>query len=370
MDAAHLRPGGVRCLHASFDVDPIERAEKVFRRSRKVWTSGKRQPLQEKLWKQGDELWRLGSARRRSRLGLALGSVRTRVAAAPAPSGGSRTRMRKRAEETSRASQRLRSVCGSTPDEINGRAVLGSAAAGDLPPRHGSLASRSVGRFVVYDEANLGRHVAVIGQPGSGKTVTLMRLAYLAAKVYGWRVYFLDGKGDHATQREFVATMLDAGLSEQQIGAFPAEPFDGWRTSGGLDDGFAQLLNRLLGVVQFTEPYYEDATRSFLAQALMLEGSLPESSEELLERLEPLDQGLSRGAAPGSDGRAAPLPGILRFVPGKARRFVVVRGQASRICAARRSGSTQGSRQTSGVSLRVVQAFRGTFESAQRTCPA
>lgn len=128
----------------------------------------------------------------------------------------------------------------------------------------------------------------MIGQPGSGKTVTLLRLAYLAANVYGWRVYFLDGKGDHETQREFVATMLDAGLSESEIGAFPIESFDGWRTTGSLDDSFAQLLNRLLGVVQFTEPYYEDATRSFLAQALLLEGSLPESSSELIERLDSL----------------------------------------------------------------------------------
>jgi hypothetical protein len=173
------------------------------------------------------------------------------------------------------------------PDVIRGKAVLGPSMGGDLPREW--LARRAFGdEFVVVDETNLGRHVVVLGQPGLGKTVTLMQLAHLAAKVYGWRVYFLDGKGDPQTQLEFTATMLNLGIPAEQIGAFPAESFDGWRTSGTLDDGFAQLLNRLLSVVKFTEPYFEDASRSFISQPLMLEGSLPESSIDFIDRLERL----------------------------------------------------------------------------------
>ena len=268
------------------DVDPIKRAEKVFRRSQHVWSSGTANPF-EKLWKKGDKLWRLGLPATIP-LGLAFGAFGLAFLQRPTqwwdPNGDAQ-----RAQETTSQRVKAAKVVRKTPDDIRGRAVLGPAATGDLPAQW--IARRPLGQpFVVFDQANLGRHVAVIGQPGSGKTVTLLRLAYLAAKVYGWRVYFLDGKGDHATQREFVATMLDAGLSEGQIGVFPIESFDGWRTTGSLDDGFAQLLNRLLGVVQFTEPYYEDATRSFLAQALLLDGSLPESSSELVERLEKLVQ--------------------------------------------------------------------------------
>lgn len=192
---------------------------------------------------------------------------------------------RQRALKTTRARRRSRRPVAKTPETIRGRAVLGPSLGGDLP--RDWLARKAFGgEFVVVDESNLGRHVVVLGQPGLGKTVTLMQLAYLAAKVYGWRVYFLDGKGDPQTQLEFTATMLNAGISEAQIGAFPTEPFDGWRTSGTLDDGFAQLLNRLVSVVKFTEPYYEDAARAFVSKTLMLEGSLPETSGEFLERLE------------------------------------------------------------------------------------
>jgi energy-coupling factor transporter ATP-binding protein EcfA2 len=194
---------------------------------------------------------------------------------------GDAQRARQRRTDRRRAKKRVKA----TPESIRGRAVLGPAIVGDLP--RGWLARRPFGgSFVVLDESNLGRHVVVVGQPGSGKTVTLLQLAYLASKLYGWRVFFLDGKGDHATQREFVATMLHAGLDESEMCLFPQESFDGWRTTGMLQDGFTQLLNRLLGVIDFSEPYYEDATRAFVSQALMLEGSLPESSDEFLERLE------------------------------------------------------------------------------------
>jgi hypothetical protein len=197
---------------------------------------------------------------------------------------------RQRASRTGKARRQARKRVAATPETIRGRAVLGPSIGGDLPREW--LARKSFGgEFTVVDESNLGRHVVILGQPGLGKTVTLMQLAHLAAKVYGWRVFFLDGKGDPPTQLEFTATMLHAGIPEEQIGAFPSEPFDGWRTTGMLDDGFAQLLNRLLSVLKFTEPYYEDAARAFVSQALMLGGSLPESSGDFLERLECLIKG-------------------------------------------------------------------------------
>lgn len=46
-------------IFTALDVDPIKRAEKVFRRSQNVWSSDTANPF-EKLWRKGDRLWRLG----------------------------------------------------------------------------------------------------------------------------------------------------------------------------------------------------------------------------------------------------------------------------------------------------------------------
>jgi hypothetical protein len=110
----------------------------------------------------------------------------------------------------------------------------------------------------------------------------------LAAKVYGWRVYFLDGKGDASTMREFSALMVGAGVPKSEIGAFPVQSFDGWRTSGASEIGYSQLLNRLMGSVSFTEPYYRDMTRLYVSRALRSGPELPKSSGDFLSRLERL----------------------------------------------------------------------------------
>ena len=285
-------------------VNPIKRVERVIERTKGTWTNpnadsstgldfGKKtskrksKSMFDRLQKRAPSLVRTGLPASIP-LGFLIGAIlmvwwqrdrEPRNLGADAQ-GAQRTRAGRM-----RAKRRV----STTPESIKGRAVLGPAIMGDLP-REWLAGKPFGGPFVVLDEANLGRHVVVVGQPGSGKTVTLLQLAYLASKIYGWRVFFLDGKGDYSTQREFVATMLHAGLDESEMCLFPQEAFDGWRTSGMLQDGFTQLLNRLLGVITFSEPYYEDATRAFVSQALMLEGSFPESSHEFLERLECLIQ--------------------------------------------------------------------------------
>jgi Mrp family chromosome partitioning ATPase len=64
--------------------------------------------------------------------------------------------------------------------------ALGIALDGDLTGwRHG--------RYVVPPAHLRGKAMAVVGAPGAGKTVTLLRLAYLAARA-GRKVCFADGK--------------------------------------------------------------------------------------------------------------------------------------------------------------------------------
>ena len=147
----------------------------------------------------------------------------------------------------------------------------------------------------------------IVGQPGTGKTTTLLRIGYLAAKVLGSRVYFLDGKGDFGTQRDFIAAMLQAGMGPEEIGAFPQASFDGWRTCGSPEERYTQLLSRLLAVVRSSEPYYEDTTRHFIARAIKEGDGLPKSSSELISRLNQIADSLS------GDRRERALETSMRF---------------------------------------------------------
>ncbi|HEV7805018.1 MAG TPA: hypothetical protein VGO80_04320 [Solirubrobacteraceae bacterium] len=77
--------------------------------------------------------------------------------------------------------------------------------------------------------SRLQRTALVIGAPGSGKTITLGRLAYGVATSSDWQVIVIDAKGDQRTQQQFAASMRRAGRSVQ---LFPQEPYDAWRGSG------------------------------------------------------------------------------------------------------------------------------------------
>jgi hypothetical protein len=62
----------------------------------------------------------------------------------------------------------------------------------------GDLSSWRQGRYVVPPAHLRGKAMAVVGAPGAGKTVTLLRLAYLAG-VLGRKVCFADCKGTDPT---------------------------------------------------------------------------------------------------------------------------------------------------------------------------
>jgi hypothetical protein len=139
---------------------------------------------------------------------------------------------------------------------------------------------RDAGRlWLAYPEADLSRHGVVVGAAGSGKTETLLRLSYLAARVYGWQVVFLDAKGDTATRERFVAAMLQAGIDAASIRTFPAQPYDGWRGDA------RALVNRLMEVSDFGEPYYREMALRVLDLATSAPPGPPGSSTELLGRL-------------------------------------------------------------------------------------
>lgn len=134
---------------------------------------------------------------------------------------------------------------------------------------------------VLMPLARLGRTLLVIGAPGSGKTVTLGRLAYGVATTSDWQVVVIDAKGDPATQAAFAAGMRSAG---RQVRLFPQERYDAWRGTGG------EIANRLVQLIDWADEgggaYYRDLSVNLVRLACTSPGGPPRSSDELLGRLD------------------------------------------------------------------------------------
>jgi hypothetical protein len=137
------------------------------------------------------------------------------------------------------------------------------------------------GRLAVLSPERLCRHVLVCGATGSGKTETLLRLAWTLAKCSSAAVYYLDGKGDRETARRFVALMRDAG---RQTRVFPNEPLDGWRGEPH------EVRARLMEIVDYAREgpaaWYRDLAKAVVGLACEHPQGPPRGSGELLERLD------------------------------------------------------------------------------------
>jgi hypothetical protein len=144
----------------------------------------------------------------------------------------------------------------------------------------GDLASWRQGRYVVPPAQLRGKAMAVVGAPGAGKTVTLLRLAYLAG-LLGRKVCFVDCKGTDPTLVPALIAAYLLGRPGARIGCWPDTAMDMWRGSP------VQVASRLLAVEQFTEPFYQRVASAGLRLALTAPDMPPvEGSDELLRRLD------------------------------------------------------------------------------------
>jgi len=118
----------------------------------------------------------------------------------------------------------------------------------------GDLRSWRQGRYVVPPAHLRGKAMAVVGVPGAGKTVTLLRLAYLAARA-GRKVCFADCKGTDPTLVPALISAYRLGNPTARIGCWPDTAMDMWRGSP------VQVASRLLAVEQFTDAAFSSRLR-------------------------------------------------------------------------------------------------------------
>ena len=122
------------------------------------------------------------------------------------------------------------------------------------------------------------RHGTVVGEPGFGKTMTLLRLATIAAR-YGIQVILLDLKGSKKTAAQFVAAMWSIGV--RRVAVYPQRAYDGWRGDAGA------LYNRLMAMIDpGTHPYYRRVSAALVSLAVHAPCGPPRSSQEFLARLD------------------------------------------------------------------------------------
>jgi helicase HerA-like protein len=153
------------------------------------------------------------------------------------------------------------------------------------------------GDLVLLSPERLCRHVLVTGATGSGKTETLLRLAWAVAKTSDAPVFYLDGKGDRQTAERFLALMADAGRGGR---VFPNEAFDGWRGRSH------EIHGRLMEVVDYAHDgpasWYRDVAKNVLSLVCEHPDGPPRSSSEALTRM---DHKALQAAHPGSHALAA-----------------------------------------------------------------
>lgn len=157
-----------------------------------------------------------------------------------------------------------------TPLVAGDALVIGAFVSGDLQ-------GWQRGAWLTYPARELAQHAVLIGASGSGKTETLLRIAALAARTYNYQLVYIDAKGEWTTAGRFLAAMQAAGA--RAVPLFPVRAYAGWQGDG------RALLNRLLSVQTFSEPYYADVAALVLGLAINAPGGAPRSSSALIERL-------------------------------------------------------------------------------------
>jgi len=136
---------------------------------------------------------------------------------------------------------------------------------------------------VVIPEREQRLAMAVLGIPGSGKTVTLQRRVWIAARA-GMRVIFVDCKGTDPALAWQVTCAYRLANPGAIVGFWPTQPLDCWR-----GDGMA-IANRLLAVEDWAAEggglYYRRMATLAIQLACTPPSGPPRNSQAFLRRLD------------------------------------------------------------------------------------
>jgi hypothetical protein len=175
----------------------------------------------------------------------------------------------------------------SEPPKKSGRILLGRAgeAKGQSAARAGIVRD---GPWAGLDEHTLNQHVFVLGETGSGKTVTIKRLIYEVLKNTDRDVIFVDGKGELETAQEVQALCYEQGRGVAPIFRLGESATTAY--NGFIGDKVA-LVNRLLALTGVAkaetagEAYWAGAARTILRLICYAPEGPPRSFAQLSERL-------------------------------------------------------------------------------------
>jgi hypothetical protein len=183
--------------------------------------------------------------------------------------------VRKQQREATRRMDSAVRRAATVRDDHFGPVALGVQVDGDL----GWTDKRGL---VVVPRLMQNRSRLIVGTSGTGKTTDIEREGFSAARA-GRKFFLIDGKG---TDPGFVERALAGylwGNPYARVALWPELPMDGWRGSP------AAIHNRLMAMLGWTEPYYQDVASLLLRLALNAPGEDGpiRCSGQLMARMDP-----------------------------------------------------------------------------------
>jgi hypothetical protein len=183
--------------------------------------------------------------------------------------------VRKQQRESARRMESAVRRAEAVLDDHFGPVALGVHVDGDL----GWTDKRGL---VVVPRPMQNRSRLIVGTSGTGKTTDIEREGFRAARD-GRKFFLIDGKG---TDPGFVERALAGylwGNPYARVALWPELPMDGWRGNP------AAIHNRLMAMLGWSEPYYQDVASLVLRLALNApaEDGLVHSSSQLMARMDP-----------------------------------------------------------------------------------